>query len=404
MSDLLVQARMEGISIMTMRLGNFIIKNMEAIMQQWEAFATTILPPALTMDSTALRDHAQLMLEAVALDLSTAQSPQQQVRKSLGNGRLLDGESSAETHAVQRLFCGFTIEQLLSEYRALRASVLKLWAEHSAEGLETDAMDVMRFNEAIDQAIAESVARYAQMVSESQHLFLAILGHDLRNPLATTLMASRFIMDSGEVHDKYTTAAGRIHNAGQRMNKLVNDLIDYTRTNLGSTLPVSLKDLDLLELCKQAIAEQEAAHPQCYFELDGTGDCSGRWDDNRIAQVLSNLLGNAVQYGTPGAPVVLRLHPNEHEILLCVENMGTSIPADKLNTVFEPLMRLAEQRDTGNAGTSMGIGLYIAREIVHAHEGNIKVTSSDEQGTVFAVTLPRYPTGNGQQRWSAPAH
>ena len=383
-----------------MRLGDFIIKNMEPIMVEWEAFATTIVPPALTMDSTALRDHAKLMLEAIALDLSNSQSDEEQVRKSLGNGRLLPDESSAEVHAAQRLFSGFTVEQLVSEYRALRASVLKLWAASTKEGLATDAADVMRFNEAVDQAVAESVARYAQMVSKSQHLFLAILGHDLRNPLSTTLMASRFIMESAEVHDKYATAATRIHNAGQRMNKLVNDLLDYTRTNLGANLPVILKDVNLRELCREAIEEQELAHPDCKFELIAEGDFNGRWDDNRMAQVLSNLLGNAAQYGTGSEPIVLRLQPSEADILLCVENMGKVIPPEKINTVFEPLVRLAADDGAQTNGTGLGIGLYIAREIVRAHQGTISVVSNQQSGTVFSIHMPRHPALVVQQRWT----
>lgn len=386
-----------------MRLGDFIIQNMEPIMVEWEAFATTIVPPALTMDSTALRDHAKLMLEAIALDLGNSQTDEQQVRKSLGNGRLLPKESSAEVHAAQRLFSGFTVEQLVSEYRALRASVLKLWAAGTKEGMATDAADMMRFNEAVDQAVAESVARYAEMVSKSQHLFLAILGHDLRNPLSTTLMASRFIMDSDDVHDKYATAATRIHHAGQRMNKLVNDLLDYTRTNLGSRLPVILKDVNLHALCREAIDEQELAHPDCKFELIGEGDFDGRWDDNRMAQVLSNLLGNAAQYGTGAEPIVVRLHPYESDIMLCVENMGKVIPAEKINTVFEPMVRLAREESVHTNGTGLGIGLYITREIVRAHQGTISVISNVEKGTVFSIHLPRHPTEHVQQRWTAPA-
>ncbi len=387
-----------------MRLGEFILGNMEVIMSEWEAFATTIVPPALTMDSTALRDHAKLMLEAIALDLSHQQSKEDQVRKSHGVGRLLADESSAETHAAQRLFAGFTIEQLVSEYRALRASVLKLWASNTGAGMATDADDIMRFNEAVDQAVAESVARYSDMVSKSQHLFLAILGHDLRNPLSTTLMASRFIMEGAEVHDKYATAATRIHHAGQRMNRLVNDLLDFTRTNLGSNLPIILKDVDLLALCKSAIEEQELAYPEYRFKLIAQGDFDGRWDDNRMAQVLSNLLGNAAQYGNRAEPIVLRLEPSENDIILCVENMGKVIPADKINTVFEPLVRLAASDDVDGANNSgLGIGLYIAREIVRAHGGGISVLSNEEKGTVFTIRLPRHPNGNVRQHWTRPA-
>ena len=386
----------------TMRLGPFITENMEQILVEWEAFATTIVPPALTMNSEALRNHAKQMLEEIVIDLSHGQSDDAQLQKSHGTGRLLNQESSAETHAAARLFSGFTVAQLISEYRALRASVLKLWATRTMNGLQTDPLDIMRFNEAVDQAVAESVAKYAQMVSTSQHLFLAILGHDLRNPLATTLMASRFIMDGPEVDGRYSTAATRIHNAGQRMNKLVGDLLDYTRTNLGSNLPIIPKSVNLEALCREAVAEQELAHPECRFKLVVQGDTVGIWDDNRMAQVLSNLLGNAVQYGTPATPVVVRLGSDENEVILSVENMGKVIPVEKINTVFEPLVRLAAGEESPGPTSSLGIGLYIAREIVRAHGGSINVTSSEGKGTVFAITLPRQSPGNVQQQWSAP--
>jgi signal transduction histidine kinase len=375
-----------------MRLGDFITQHIEAILVEWEAFAKTIEPPALTMGSKELRDHAVNMLHDIALDISNPQTARAQRQKSLGAGRLIARESSAEVHAAARLFSGFTIEQLVSEYRALRASVLKLWARESKGGLTTDPEDVTRFNEAVDQSVAESVARYSEMVAKSQHLFLAILGHDLRNPLATTLMASRYIMDGANVDSKYATAASRILHAGERMNRLVNDLIDYTRTNLGSNLPVILKQVDLAQLSQDAVAEQSVAHPHHHFELIADGDFSGFWDDNRIAQVLSNLMGNAVQYGDANRPIVVRLVEEKTQVVLSVENQGKPIPPEKINTVFEPLVRLAADGDDDTAdspGNSLGIGLYIVREIVQAHGGAIAVSSTSTDGTKFVITLPR---------------
>lgn len=377
-----------------MRLGDFITQHIEPILVEWEAFAKTIEPPALTMGSKELRDHAVNMLKDIALDISNPQTARAQRQKSFGTGRLIAEESSAEVHAAARLFSGFTIEQLVSEYRALRASVLKLWARESKGGLATDPEDVTRFNEAVDQSVAESVARYSEMVAKSQHLFLAILGHDLRNPLATTLMASRYIMDGANVDSKYATAASRILHAGERMNRLVNDLIDYTRTNLGSNLPVILKQVDLAQLSQDAVAEQSVAHPHHRFELIADGDFSGSWDDNRIAQVLSNLIGNAVQYGDASHPIVVRLIAETTQVVLSVENQGTPIPPEKINTVFEPLVRLAADGDDDSAdisSNSLGIGLYIVREIVQAHGGAIAVSSTSADGTKFTITLPRTP-------------
>jgi signal transduction histidine kinase len=244
------------------RLGDFILQNMEPILEQWVEFAETINPPALTMDDTSLRDHAELMLQAIAKDLTTKQTEKEQSDKSKDLGPIDPNVTAAEDHAEARLLSGFTIGQLFSEYRALRASVLHLWDKSSKEGLTTDPEDITRFNEAIDQAIAESVARYSTLLKTSQDMFLAILGHDLRNPLATTVMCSMILMRYEDVSDKVTSTAVRIYNSTQRMNTLINDLIDYTRSQLGKKLPVRLTSANLLKICADIVEEQQIANPE----------------------------------------------------------------------------------------------------------------------------------------------
>ncbi|MDB5743655.1 MAG: sensor histidine kinase, partial [Polaromonas sp.] len=150
-----------------MRLSAFITQHKEPILQAWEDFARTIEPPALSMDTKALRDHAAFILGTISLDLDTAQSPAEQSRKSWGLGQRASADTYAETHAVQRLQAGYTINQLVSEYRALRASVLHLWADNSKTVKPSDPGDVTRFNEAVDQALAESVQRYAELMREA---------------------------------------------------------------------------------------------------------------------------------------------------------------------------------------------------------------------------------------------
>lgn len=147
----------------TMRLSDFILERLEPILQAWEDFARTIEPPALTMDATDLRDHAADMLKSIAADLKTPQTAFEQAEKSKGHGKGEREQSAAEVHADQRLASGYTIVQLVSEYRALRASVLSLWAESSRTQLVTDPEGITRFNEAIDQALAESVSRFAKI-------------------------------------------------------------------------------------------------------------------------------------------------------------------------------------------------------------------------------------------------
>ena len=374
------------------RLSDFILEQMEPILQAWEAFAKTIEPPALTMDRNALRDHASRMLKAIGIDLGNSHTKFEQAEKSKARGPRDEEDTAAETHAAARLMSGYTVEQLVSEYRALRASVLKLWAEKAKTGLPTDPEDITRFNEAIDQALAESVARYAQMVKRSQDLFLAILGHDLRNPLGAIIMAANVIKSATDIDSRYTAVAARIFHSGHRMNTLVNDLIDYTRTHLGSILPIKPTQTNIALICQGTVDELRIANPGRTIEFDASGDMEGLWDGGRIAQVFSNLIGNALQHGTRSTPVVVNIKSDKNHVLATVHNKGKPIEPEKIHALFEPLVRLADQGETDYPSeTSLGIGLYIAREIVRAHGGTIKVESSIDAGTDFRVHLPRTP-------------
>jgi signal transduction histidine kinase len=374
----------------TARLSDFIRDNMEAVLQAWEDFACTIEPPALTMGSVELRDHAQLMLTAIADDLDSPQTLLEQMEKSRGNAPRCHQDTAAETHAEARLLSGYSVEQLVSEYRALRSSVLHLWTSQSRTGQITDMEDMTRFNEAIDQALAESVARYAHLVKQSENMFLAILGHDLRNPLGTVITGATYIMRATDVPSKYVLAATRIFNSGQRMNKLIADLIDFTRTHLGSGIPIKAKTMNLAEVCLNVVDELRTSHPERLIDFEPGGREEIHGDDDRLAQVLSNLIGNALQYGARHEPISVRMAASEHEVNISVNNRGPVIPAKKLGSVFDPLVRLAAKDGVDDfRDTSLGIGMYIAREIVCAHDGSITVASNEADGTTFHIVLPR---------------
>lgn len=375
------------------RLSGFIHDNMEPILQAWEDFARTIEPPALTMDDTELRDHARQMLNAFATDLATPQSDHERAAKSKGLGKRGTNDTAAETHAEARLLSGYTVVQLVSEYRALRSSVLTLWAADIGETRTPHMADVTRFNEAVDQALAESVARYEFMVKQSQNMFLAILGHDLRNPLGTVVTGSSFLMQAVDIPPKYILVATRMFNSAKRMSKLINDLIDFTRTHLGPGIPIRVKQGSLVAVCEEVVNELRTFHPEQLIELQVPPQLDAIFDDSRVAQVLSNLIGNAIQYGGADAPVTVCLTSNDDDIAITVNNHGRTIAPDKISGIFDPMVRIAASVNADyTERTSLGIGLYISREIVHAHGGQLDVTSNAEHGTTFTVTMPRLPT------------
>lgn len=374
-----------------MRLAEFILHDMETILAEWEAFAATLLPAAAGMTSLALRDHARLILEAVAKDLSTPQTREAQSEKSKGRApKVADApETAAQTHAVLRARSGFDINQLVAEYRALRASVLRLWIDASPVD-QPGVEDVIRFNEAIDQAIAESVGHFHAQVERARNLLLGMLGHDMRSPLQTVQTTASHLaaLNAGE---QVSMAAARLIRSGAAMEALLDDLVDFNRTRLGLGIKVVPSDIDLAVSVAGEVEQLRGAYPRKRIELTVTGDCRGRWDGPRLQQALRNLVSNAVKYGVPDAPVRVALHGEEADIRLEVTNSGPPIDPSFFREIFDPLKRGAARGERDDRG-SLGLGLFIVREIAQAHGGEVEVRS-DRGETTFSVRLPRDKRG-----------
>lgn len=222
-----------------MRLACFITKHIEEILDEWDSFAKTLLPAAGGMTDLALRDHAAQILLAVAKDIESVQSASEQYWKSRGMAPdLLLPESAAAIHGALRQADGFTLLQLTAEFRALRACVLRLWLSVSASGTEEATNDMLRFNEAIDQALAESAAKYSNEVNRTRDMFLAILGHDLRAPLAAISISGELLSIPGVPPERVLKMGEQVHRSAATMTTMVNDLLGYSRTQLGSKIPV----------------------------------------------------------------------------------------------------------------------------------------------------------------------
>jgi hypothetical protein len=319
-----------------MRLADFIDANMEAILSEWEAFARTLLPAAGGLDVRALRDHAEQILHTVAQDLRTPQTRGQQAAKARGKALrpAHAAETAAETHAVLRATGGFTMQQMVAEYRALRASVLRLWADAHEPGADT-LQDNTRFNEAIDQAVAESVEFFTLETERWRNVFLGVLGHDLRGPLNAILLTSRLLSElSGGPPVSEVTA--RLIRGGERMRELLDDLLDYSRAGLDLGIPIAPASMDLAVACQEEIELQRAAWPENTIELSIKGPTHGVWDASRLRQVLGNLIANAAKYGDPGTPVAVRLAGDDTEVVLSVENTGRAIAADACSCFSSP--------------------------------------------------------------------
>lgn len=375
-----------------MRLSDFIVHNVDRIVDEWEKFAATLTPAADSMNSVELRDHAKSILLAAARDMNTAQTKAEQIAKSQGEevGKTPTLDQAAASHGELRHTVGFDLVQMTSEFRHLRATVIRFWVESLTSPEIAYFTDMIRFNEAIDEALAESTAAYAERVNRSRDIFLAILGHDLRAPLQAIGMSSEILMRKAGISEADMAYIKRIKSSSRHMSTMVNDLLEFVRSRLGATLPVERKPMEMTVACRDAIDAASAGQPDCDPVFTTSGDTQGEWDRARIDQLLQNLIGNALQHGASTHKISVSLMGSEHHVSLSVHNDGEPIAEEAIGSIFDPLVRsINEQAGTHNPSTSLGLGLFIVKEVVNAHGGSITVTSNFGDGTTFTVVLPK---------------
>lgn len=360
-------------------LSTFIERHAEEIIGEFSAFARTLMSDRAEMSESDFRDHAKDMLTAIVEDLRTDQSADEQSAKSKGVGQAHMMAASGRLHAEGRIHHGFSPSQVLAEFRALRASVLRLYELTG----HTDLAGVRRFNEAIDEALTESITVHAARTDLYRDQFIGVLSHDLRSPLSAITAGAALLAAASDGEPRQVRVAARILNSAQRMERMIGDLLDLTRTRLGGEIPLKRTPTDLEHLCQEVLLEVQASHSDALVQFDSSGDLAGEWDADRLAQVVSNLIGNAIQHGGNG-PVTLRANDVGDSVTLAVHNQGEPIPREAQCTIFEPLARGAADGTHG-----IGLGLFIAKAITVAHGGDITVTSGGSSGTTFEVILPK---------------
>ncbi len=234
---------------------------------------------------------------------------------------------------------------------------------------------------------AEAAEGEARRVGELQERLVAVVSHDLRSPLSAIAMSVNLLLAGGELGENLAARLERIRNSAARMERLIRDLLDFTRARHVFEMPISPEPTRMEEIVGRAILEARLAHPGRDIRMDAQGDSSGVWDPARMEQVASNLLANAIQHGVGSSAVSVRVQGTGPQVVIEVENQGRPIPAEKLPLLFEPF-----QRSGAGESVHLGLGLFIVREIVRAHGGTI-AASSTPLGTTFRVELPRLQPG-----------
>ncbi|HEY7792033.1 MAG TPA: HAMP domain-containing sensor histidine kinase [Vicinamibacterales bacterium] len=367
-------------------------------------FGTQLIGPHLTGVGTFIRLHRRVILDAWCA--RSAELPETAgLAPSILRGcvpdmldRLADASEQGEggpavlgdlpeRHASLRFQLGYDFRQVVSEYRRLREVIVGLYADSGALPPESvpALKSVAMLNAGIDHAVASAGDQFARECNYERELFIAMLGHDLRTPLNGILSNSQALSTRpGRLDETTQKTARRIEASAERMERMIRQLLDFTRYRLGGALPLSLSSVDARGLVIQAVQETQGSRADrvvhCTAEA-AAGDFLVRWDPDLMRQVLGNLVHNALIHGTD--PVVAGMKDNGDEILLSISN-GGEIPPEMRPRLFGAFSADGSERSE----SGLGLGLYIVQRIVRAHGGEVNAESANGR-TTMRLRLPR---------------
>jgi signal transduction histidine kinase len=397
-----------------MRLADFILANVEPILEEWEGFARSIWPSGATAEPAEIRDEAEDILRATALDMQSDQTSAQQAEKSKGASRAREegdglGQASS-THGSGRVASGFDLWAVIAEYRALRASVLRLWRDSGPAPDLRDVDDVTRFNESIDQSLTHAVRSYAQRIehdreamlaneqasrrdaeaaNRAKDVFLATLSHEMRTPL-NAIVGWLSILRNEDFERQHLQEGLRVIERNTKAQvQLIDDVLDVSRIVSGK-LRVDIRPCELTEVIHAGVNAVRPAAEARGITVDVQLDPSASrtlCDVVRIQQVVWNLVSNAVKFTPKGGRVDVTLSREQSSLQIQVHDNGQGISAELLPRVFDRFRQADSSTRRRFAG--LGLGLSIVKYIVEAHGGTVEAHSAGEgQGSTFTVRLP----------------
>lgn len=372
-----------------MNIPSFIREHRDDLIDDWIRYAKELQPAAGNLSDDQLRNSGAEILMAIAVNMERTQNEAQQMAKSFGAKS--EGDAGFDfisvLHADDRRAQGFGLNDVLAEFRALRASVLRRWEAVGSTDRES-FQELIRFNEAIDQALNESVQQYTKRVELARDLFAGVLAHDLRAPMAVIHYAAEILLRDDTISPTGMRASATVQRSVLRMRAMIDDLLIFTRARLGEIQATNLMPLSMHTLCSAALEEARVLFPKALITLNCRGNPLGTWDAGQMGQLLSNLLSNAARYGD--GTINLDIVDQGESLELTVSNGGEPLPSSTLPTLFDPLTHATPYPERRTSAAGLGLGLFICKSIVSAHNGTIRVDST-AQRTIFTVRLPRRP-------------
>jgi signal transduction histidine kinase/ActR/RegA family two-component response regulator len=400
-----------------MRLGEFILANIEPILVEWEDFARSIWPATLNdpaNDPATLRDHAESILRATAAEMKSDQTAVQQTDKSKGHGHdsAAGGrvDRASEKHGSDRVGSGFELWAVVAEYRALRASVIRLWRESCPDPDWRDLDDLTRFSEAIDQSLTEGVRSYTEQVkrdreallsneqaarqdaesaNRAKDMFLATLSHEMRTPLNAIVGWVSILRMSGYNEANFAEGLDVIERNTKAQVQLMEDVLDVSRIIAGK-VHLDIRDGDLIKAINEGVDAVRPSADARDITLDVKLDPAASrvsCDATRVQQIVWNLLSNAIKFAHKGGTVRITLDRERSSSRITVSDDGQGISQELLPYVFDRF-RQADSSTRRQYG-GLGLGLSIVKHLTEMHGGTVEAYSAGEgHGATFTVRLP----------------
>jgi len=260
-----------------------------------------------------------------------------------------------------------------------------MWARPSFKG----DLPVRLVGAVVDATERKRATQVMERDAAFRERFVAILAHDLRMPLASLRLGSQMLSRSSVTTVVAKELGGRIEATAQRMERMIGDLLDFTRSRQGGGMPVTLVEADLEPICRSVVEEVRIAAPGRLIVFESQGDARCHCDEGRLQQIVSNLVSNAIDYSPESSTVRVMLRTGEKDLTLEVQNEGRAIPEETLASLFNPFRRGASESTSSRGSRGLGLGLYIVEQIAAAHGGTVAARSDDQNGTRFVVTFPR---------------
>jgi signal transduction histidine kinase len=258
---------------------------------------------------------------------------------------------------------------------------------NSAPVRERDGRVIAAIGVFLDRTELRRTETEREQAGRFRELFLSALGHDLRNPL-TVMSAGAASLARRPRPPHEAKIIERMTSSAQRIERMIGQLIDLTQARLGGGIPIEPQRTDLGSIARGVLEQMDVQHPERAVELATEGELAGAWDREKMAGVIESLLTNALEHGREDLPVQVSVRSGANHAEIEVRNWGNPIPPELLPLIFDPFRRAAERKRMKSVG--LGLGLYLAMQVVRAHHGTIDVESSAEDGTVFRVSLPRH--------------